>query len=168
VSTYRVTATRRIDAPARLAYDIIADYRDGHPRIIPPPWFRDIRVETGGIGSGTTFNFDVYAFGAKRTLHAVVTEPEPGRVIVETYRDGTVTSFTVAPADGDRACDVTIASDMPRRAGIAGWIERAMMRRFLHRVFEAELALLEHAARSSAAHGAATTTAAATLGSRRS
>jgi len=151
MTTYRVTATRRIHAPAHVAYDIIADYRDGHPRIIPPPWFRDIRVDQGGVGSGTTFDFDIYAFGSKRTLHAVVSEPAPGRVLAETYpEEETVTTFSVDPVDGDRACNVTITSDVRARDGLAGRIERALMRRFLARVFAAELARLDDVARSQA------------------
>jgi hypothetical protein len=152
MSTYRVTATRRIAAPAHVTYGIIADYRDGHPHIIPAPWFRDIRVDSGGVGAGTTFRFDIHAFGRTRTIRAVVSEPTPGRVLVESYpEDGTVTTFTVQPADGDRACDVTIASDIHHRGGFAGTLERMVSTRFLRRVFTAELELLERVAIASAA-----------------
>jgi polyketide cyclase/dehydrase/lipid transport protein len=148
MTTYRVTGTRRVGAPPRVAYDIIADYRDGHPRIIPAPWFRNIRVDSGGIGSGTTFRFDIHAFGATRTWRAVVSEPTPGHVLAETYPDeGTVTTFTVEPAEGGRACDVTIASEVRGRDGIGGRIERALMGRLLRRIFAAELELLEQVAR---------------------
>jgi hypothetical protein len=149
MSTYRVTATRRIGAPARVAYDIIADYRDGHPRIIPPPWFQNIRVDAGGVGQGTRFRFDIHAFGSKRTWHAVVDEPSPGRVLAESYPDeGTVTTFTVEPIADDRACNVTIMSDVPDRGGLVGAIERAVMSRFLRKVFIAELARLDSVARA--------------------
>jgi hypothetical protein len=151
MSTYRVTATHRVGAPARVAYDIIADYRDGHPQIIPPPWFQNICVDSGGVGRGTTFHFDIHAFGGKRTWHAVVDEPTPGRVLAESYPDeGTVTTFTVEPTSDDRACDVTITSDVRRRSGIAGALERAVMTRFLRRVFAAELDRLDSVARARA------------------
>jgi hypothetical protein len=32
----RVEADLRIDAPAERIYPLIADYRSGHPRILPP------------------------------------------------------------------------------------------------------------------------------------
>src|SRR5262249_7029262 len=62
--------------------------------------------------------------------------------------DGTVTTFTVESADGDQACDVTIDSDIQRRGGIAGTLERMVLTRFLRRVFDAELKLLERVARA--------------------
>jgi hypothetical protein len=162
MSTYRVTATRRIAVPARVAYGIIADYRDGHPHILPAPWFGNLRVDSGGVGTGTAFRFDVQAFGNTRTLRAVVSEPTPGRVLVESYPDdGTVTTFTVEQADGDRACAVTIDSDIPRRGGIAGTLERMVFTRFLRRVFDAELKLLESVARARATAKQATGPAAA-------
>src|SRR5215831_6161403 len=149
MSTYRVTATRRVGAPARVAYDIIADYRDGHPQIIPPPWFQNICVDSGGIGRGTRFRFDIHAYGSKRTLRAEVDEPAPGRVLAESYPDeGTVTTFTVEPTADDRACDVTITSDVRDRGGFVGSIERAVMSRFLRKVFIAELARLDAVARA--------------------
>ena len=56
-------------------------------------------MEQGGIGAGTVIRFQMSALGQKRTLRAEITEPEPGRVLVETYLDsnGAVTTFTVDP-----------------------------------------------------------------------
>jgi hypothetical protein len=38
---------------------------------------------------------------------------------------------------------VTIATEMPTRGGLLGWLERAMTESFLKRVYVAELALLD-------------------------
>ena len=44
---YRITASRRVAAPASRVYDIIADYRDGHPSILPRA-FRNSRSTRAG------------------------------------------------------------------------------------------------------------------------
>src|SRR5262249_53810952 len=112
MSTYRVTATRRIGAPAKIAYDIIADYRHGHTLIVPPKVFQNLQVKSGGFGDGTKICFDVRAFGSTKTLNADITEPTPGRVLVETDLEaGVITTFTVVPTSDGRGCDVTISTD---------------------------------------------------------
>jgi hypothetical protein len=132
-----------VGAPAPNVYRMIADYRNGHTRIIPPRYFRNLQVEQGGYGHGTIIRFDVLAFGKTVQSRARVTEPEPGRVLMETDVDqGPVTTFVVDPV-GPSTSRVTIATDLPTRTGVVGWIERAMMRPFLNRAFVAELALLD-------------------------
>lgn len=149
-TTHRVAATRRITAPAPLTYAIIADYRDGHPHIIPQRWFRNLRVESGGIGAGTVINFDMYILGSKKPAHGRVEEPSPGRVLTERYDDGVLTTFVVEPAKDALACDVTIMSDLPVPGGFAGMLARQFLTWFLTRVFNAELELLDSVARSRA------------------
>ncbi len=46
-----------IDAPAAKVYGIIADYREGHPSILPKPFFGSIQIERGGTGAGTVISF---------------------------------------------------------------------------------------------------------------
>jgi len=136
-----VTADIRAAAPEVLR--MIADYRAGHTRIIPPQYFRNLEVEQGGCGEGTIIRYDMIAFGKTTHARARVTEPRPGRVLVETDLDRDIVStFTVEPVDASRS-RVTIATDLPTRTGVVGWIERAIMRSYLHRVFIAELAQLD-------------------------
>ncbi len=71
-----------MDAPADRVYAIIADYRNGHPHILPKQ-FRNLTVEQGGVGAGTIIRFEVRVFGQTQHFRAVVSEPEPGRVLVE-------------------------------------------------------------------------------------
>ena len=132
-----------IAAPPAAAYAVIADYRDWHPWIIPRPPFVDLQVDEGGVGAGTVIRFSMRAFGRTTTMRATISEPEPGRVLVETDPEGAViTTFTVDPeADGTRS-RVTIATDLE----VAGWLRRLFVTRFLRRVYTREIALLEKVA----------------------
>ncbi len=148
--TLRVEARANIGAAAPDVYRMIADYRTGHTRIIPRRYFRNLEVEKGGYGAGTLIRYDLLAFGTTYHARARVTEPQPGRVLVETdLEKGAVTTFTVEPLGGTQS-RVTIATEMPTRFGVAGWLERAMTRRFLRRVYAAELAQLDSEVQSDA------------------
>jgi hypothetical protein len=52
-----VSASAEVKAPAEKVYAIIADYRHGHPQIVPSPPFGRIEVEQGGFGAGTVIRF---------------------------------------------------------------------------------------------------------------
>src|SRR5512139_3896517 len=49
----RVSESALVPAPASLTYDIIADYRTGHPSILPTEYFGRLDVLEGGRGAGT-------------------------------------------------------------------------------------------------------------------
>ena len=81
-------------------------------------------------------------------MRAVVTGPQPGRVLVERDIDcGTSRTFEVVPA-GAGECDVTIATDMPHKGGLAGAIERFVTKRMLPRIYREELSQIDRVARS--------------------
>ena len=145
--TFTVSATARLNAPPRRVYEIIANYHTGHPRILPPQ-FRNLTVEQGGIGAGTVIRFQVKAFGRTDTYRAEISEPEPGRVLVERNTSGiaSVTTFIVDP--GDRASEtiVTITTELKVRTGLAGAIEKFLTGRVLRPMYAEELRLLEAAA----------------------
>lgn len=147
MSRLHVYAARTIRARAEVVYPLIADYRDGHPRILPSPPFGRLFVEEGGLGEGTVIRFSMTAFGTTTTTRARITEPDPGRVLVETIIGGsTVTTFSVMPfADG--TCRVSIETDH-EPSGIRGIIERLAMPRFLTGLYHRELEQLERVARS--------------------
>lgn len=139
--TFQVAATRRIQAPAEAVYRVFADYREAHPRILPPRFFVGLRVVEGGYGAGTVIEVDGRFAGRTRTIRGVVTEPEPGRLLVESYPDERmVTSFRVVPAGG--GSEVTISTVLPRRWGPAGWLQERIVRRILPPVFAEELELV--------------------------
>src|SRR5204862_3416986 len=98
-----VRAERVLDAPAGVVYHLISDYREHHrPEGFLPPAFTDLVVERGGVGEGTVVRFTSKLGGRSQTVTAAISEPHPGRVLVETS-PGLETTFTVAPADGQRA-----------------------------------------------------------------
>lgn len=135
-----------VNAPARAVYDTIADYRDGHPRIVPPKYFKNLVVEEGGRGAGTRIRFDMTVLGKTRKGRAVIEEPEPGRVLVERELNwDAVTRFEVEPA-GESTCTVSIGTEMPRKPGLFGAIERFAARRVLPKIYREELLRLEEVA----------------------
>jgi len=137
---HRVAATGAVPAPPTRVYQLLADYRGEHPRIIPPRWLDGLEVERGGVGAGTLIRFRLRLLGLTRQMRAEVSEPEPGRVLAETdlSSDG-VTSFTVDPGPGG-GTTLTIAIDFSTRGGVAGAVERWVVSRLLHPILEAEVA----------------------------
>ena len=147
-ATPHVSVSADIGAPSGNVYRLIADYRAGHPRILPPTFFRNLRVELGGFGAGTVITFDMLAFGRMQQLRAHISEPEPGRVLAERYLDnGSVTTFTVDSWGSDRS-RLTIATALRVKPGILGRLELWLLRRFLRRVYVAELELIDQQSRS--------------------
>lgn len=143
---FEFSGSALIHAPPEQVYAIIADYHDGHTRIIPRPPFVSLEVEEGGTGSGTRIRVGIRVLGKVVHYRAVVSEPDPGRVLVETNDNGYETSFTVEPrADGQHS-HVTIATAMPWRGGIGGALERWLMPRLFRPMFIRELKLLDQVA----------------------
>ena len=141
MKTQQVSASAIINAPASQVYSILADYRDGHPRILPRQYFSSLEVERGGVGAGTVIRFQMRAPGMTRTFLADITEPEPGRVLVESNRveaDPTaqsVTTFTVDPIHGGQHAQVTISTAL----SVSNWLEGLFTTMFLRRVYAQEL-----------------------------
>lgn len=141
--TFEISATRAIAAPPAAVYGVFADYREAHPRILPPGFFAGLTVVEGGHGASTVVDVHGRFAGRTRTIRGIVTEPEPGRLLVESYpAERMVTSFRVLPESGGVASRVTISTVMPRRWGPLGWIEERVVRRLLARVFAEELELV--------------------------
>ena len=145
--TTTVSASARVDAPARRVYELIADYREGHTRIVPPKYFKSLVVEEGGFGDGTVIRVTMHLLGADRTYRAKVTEPDPGRMITETdLENGLATSFTVTPIGN--ASDVTISTAIPHLPGMFAAIQRWLVKRLLPQIYREELQLIAAHARA--------------------
>ncbi|HKX00101.1 MAG TPA: SRPBCC family protein [Bryobacteraceae bacterium] len=142
-TTHLVVASARINAPAGRVYTTLADYRNGHPPILPTE-FSGMTVERGGTGQGTIVRFNMRLLGKTQTYRAAVTEPEPGRVLVEKdlETNGAVATFTVNPGPDETKSDVTIVTELPVRGGLVGAIERTVTTRLLRPIYIRELALL--------------------------
>ncbi len=141
----RASGERLIAAPADRVYGYLADYREHHPRILPPA-FTELRIEAGGVGAGTVFSLRMRVGGRTRASRMQVTEPAPGRVLVESdLGSDLVTTFTVAPEG--RASRVRIETRWTAPGGPAGLIERLFAPRVLRRLYADELARLDAYAR---------------------
>jgi hypothetical protein len=84
----------------------------------------------------------MHVLGKRRVFEQVVTEPEPGRVLMEANADGSaLTTFTV-DASGEGSSHVTIATDVPLQPGIHGVLERLAVSLLFPRIYRKELARL--------------------------
>jgi uncharacterized protein YndB with AHSA1/START domain len=138
------SAERTIDAPAGQVYGHLADMHQ-HPRFLPPA-FSDFAVEEGGVGAGTVTRFAVTAGGRTRTYRMRVTEPDPGRVLVESDANSSlVTTFNVEPQGGKSL--VRISTSWDGASGIGGFFERTFAPRAMHRIYLDELDRLNAYAR---------------------
>lgn len=142
-----ISASAIIPARRERVYSLIANYQDGHPRILPKQ-FSDLVVEQGGIGAGTVIRFKMKLLGKQQPFRAAITEPEPGRVLVETYLDnnGAVTTFTVDPGTAPADSRVTITTALPVRSGFVGLIEKGFSTLLLRPLYQKELANLARVA----------------------
>jgi hypothetical protein len=140
MAQHGISASALIPAPAEKVYAIIADYHHGHPAILPRPPFVSLTVEKGGVGAGTEISFQMRLMGKLQTFRATISEPEPGRVLVESdLETGAVTTFTVEPRDGGQSAYVTITTETKVRDGVWGRVEGWFATRLLHPVYVQEL-----------------------------
>jgi hypothetical protein len=135
-----VSASATIPARRERVYALLSNYNDGHPRILPKQ-FSSLVVEQGGVGAGTIIRFQMSVFGKKQTYRAAITEPEPGRVLVETDLDanGAITTFTINPGGAPADSRVTISTELPVRGGFLGKIEKTLITILLRPMYVKEL-----------------------------
>lgn len=139
MSTLYITASAVIDAQPDEVYAVLADYRTGHPAILPKGYFSDLQVESGGYGEGTVIRFRLKLFGVENTARQVVSEPAPGQVLVEANTDRPLkTTFTVTPHDNGRQAEVNITTEYEAK-GIQGLIERIVLPPVLRGIYVQEL-----------------------------
>jgi uncharacterized protein YndB with AHSA1/START domain len=144
----QVTATAQatVAAPADLTYRLLADARQ-RPKFVPES-FTGFEVLSGGVGAGTVHKFDFQAPSRPvRSYVMEVSEPEPGRVLVETDRNSSlVTRFTVTPQGPQ--CEVAITTTWKGAGGIGGFFEKTFAPKALRGVYADELARLDAYART--------------------
>lgn len=148
MAKHTISASKLISAPVRSVYDLIADYRNGHPRILPKPYFVSLQVEEGGYGAGTVINFQMQLMGRVQSFHSTITEPEPGHTLVETdMNTGAVTTFTVDPRSDGQEAFVTIRTTTNVPDGIPGKIQGWLTTWLLRPIYEKELGQLDTVAK---------------------
>jgi hypothetical protein len=137
-----------VDAPAEVVYHLISDYREHHtddPQGFLPSAFADTVVERGGVGEGTVVRFTSKLGGRRQTMIASITEPQPGRVLVETS-PGVETTFTVEP-EGDQRARVRFDTVL-EAGGLQGLMIRLLVPGMLRPVYAEELERLERHAKA--------------------
>jgi len=143
------TASKTIRAPAEMVYNIIADYRNSHPQILPKQYFLSLEVEAGGVGAGTIVRFEMRLLGQIQSFRALITEPEPGRLLVETdIRSGIPTSFYVVPVGNNQHARLTISTELKSRSVVEVLIAKML----LQKVYVQELELIARYAEAKAQH----------------
>lgn len=139
---YQVAVSADVAAAPETVYAVLADYRKGHPAILPPRFFTALEVTNGGRGAGTKATVRMNVLGAKQTYHLVVTEPQPGRLLQEKdAKAGVTTTFLVEPTRGGSR--VTITTRARTSPGMRGMVERWVNPLVTRRIYCAQLARLD-------------------------
>lgn len=136
----QVEASSLIEARPEEVYAVLSDYRVGHPAILPKPYFGDLIVEQGGRGAGTVMRFSMKVWGREFQYHQKVSEPEPGRVLVETDLDkNLVTTFRFEPVNGGTQTNLTIRTEVEASPGLQGFMETLFQPSVMRRIYKQEL-----------------------------
>jgi hypothetical protein len=149
-----VKAEALLQAPSEEVYTTIADYRQGHPKILPKEFY-DLQVEQRGYGAGTIFRFNMRVLGAEYSYYQRASEPEPGRVLVEQDIDSpqqVTTTFRVMPLEQGQKSHVEISTTMHTGPGVRGLVERILVSMIFPRIYQKELKLLEEVAQRRSVH----------------
>jgi hypothetical protein len=136
---YKFSVSSLIPVPPKVVYGIIADYKSSHPQILPKPPFVSLTVEQGGIGAGTVLLVQMKVMGKLRAFKTIVTEPEPGRVLVETNDTGYITTFTVDPKNEGKHSYVTFTTEINNNLSLLKKIEFFFTKQYLPLVYKKEL-----------------------------
>lgn len=140
-------ATKIINAPAELIYNIIADFRNQHGHILPKQYFQALEVEEGGFGAGTITRFQMRLLGQTKHFRTLITEPHPGRMLIETdIQSGTPTTFTISPLAEENGIRVEISTELKSGSAVENFLGKFM----LQKVYRAELDLLARLAEKQA------------------
>ena len=142
MTEYKFSVSSLISASPKIVYGIIADYKNGHPKILPKPPFVSLVVEEGGLGAGSVLKVQMKVAGKLQTFKTVVTEPEPGRILVETNDTGYITTFTVEPREDGKSSYVTFTTEIPGDSKFSKKIEFFFTKFYLPLVYKKELQML--------------------------
>ncbi len=82
----------------------------------------------------------VTVMGREFPFRQIVSEPEPGRVILETNMDtGQYSKFIFEPLNGGKQTRITISSEFPVSPGFTGVIDRLTTAPMARKMFTKEL-----------------------------
>jgi hypothetical protein len=148
------TVSKLVRAPAETIYEILADYCTKHPLILPKPYFLSLDVEEGGMGEGTTVNFKMRVLGRTQSFRSLITEPVPGRTLLETdLHSGVSTRFDLSPLESGPHTQVTISTELRNQ----GLLEGLLAKLLLQKIYRQELKLLANLAEHPVRHASSVT-----------
>ena len=142
----KARAAAILEARPEDVYATIADYRHGHPFILPKKHLYDLQVEQGGYGAGTVIRFKSRLLGVEQSFYQRVSEPEPGRVLREEdieSKQNEQSTFTVTPVEGGKRAHVEISMSMDPSPGLRGLSERLAVTMLFPSLLRQEIHLLE-------------------------
>ncbi|MCK7526522.1 MAG: hypothetical protein MZV64_57455 [Ignavibacteriales bacterium] len=88
------------------------------------------------------FKVQMKVAGKLQTFKTVVTEPEPGRILVETNDTGYITTFTVEPREDAKSSYVTFTTEIPGDSKFSKKIRILFTKFYLPLVYKKELQML--------------------------
>jgi hypothetical protein len=145
----QVDVERTIPAPRERVHQILADYVDGRPQILPPANYRDYKVLQGGRGAGTQVSYRLRAARRERPYQLEVSEPSPGATLVERDRNSSlVTTWTLVPTTDGTATNLKLSTTWQGSGGIGGFFERTFAPKGLRRIYDDVLDRLTEKVRS--------------------
>ncbi|HZC99730.1 MAG TPA: SRPBCC family protein [Actinomycetes bacterium] len=132
----QIDVRRTIQAPRERVHQVLADYVNGRPQILPPANYLDYKVLQGGMGAGTQVAYRLRAGGRERPYEMEVSEPSPGATLVERdHNSSLVTTWTLAPTPDGRATNLTLSTSWEGGEGVGGFFERTFAPRGLRRIY---------------------------------
>jgi polyketide cyclase/dehydrase/lipid transport protein len=153
VATFHFAHQRLLDAPADALYHCLTDYTHHHrhqPEGFLPTAFTHLEVLRGGVGAGTIIRFTTRVGGRSMTRTQEVSEPHPGRVLVE-WGDGEGSTFSL-DRRGERTL-LRIETTLEPR-GLDALLMPLLGAAILRPIYEEEMRNLEAYARAHTAHAA--------------
>jgi hypothetical protein len=133
----RVDVQRTIRAPRERVYQVLADYVNGRPQILPPASYLDYMVLQGGRGAGTRVSYRLRAGRRVRPYEMEVSEPSRGATLVERDRNSSlVTTWTLAPTPDGSATNLTLSTSWGGHGGVGGFFERTFAPKGLRRIYD--------------------------------
>jgi len=133
----QIDVERTIPAPRERVHQVLTDYVDGRPQILPPANYHDYRVLQGGRGAGTLVSYRLRAAGRERPYELEVSEPSPGATLVERDRNSSlVTTWTLVPTTDGTATRLKLSTTWQGRGGVGGFFERTFAPKGLRRIYD--------------------------------
>jgi hypothetical protein len=140
VTTLVAAAEADTHASAATVLEVLRDYRNHHPNILPPA-FSGFVVEEGGYGLGTVMRFDMKIGGRSQLLRSRATESTADTLREEVLGRQMDTLFTVTPVGTQSR--TRIETRWQPAPGVAGILERFFAPRMIEQIYRDELGRLD-------------------------